>query len=152
MNDEDLKKAMPIALAIGLTYLIGGMLWFLASIGLQIPFPSSPDALSALMLVIISTVFLYGIKPLREGNREGFAFLFVGMILAGILFLLQLLIMGSNFLGWLLGLDDWSDWHVMSDVTPTVWLFLMSGVFFSIARYREEPHEGDITVHLVGGE
>jgi hypothetical protein len=152
VTGDDLKKAWPFSLAIGLTYLIGGLFWFLTSLGFPIAFPSSPDAMSALMLMIVSSLFLYGIKPLREGNREGFAFLVVGIILAGILFLLQLLIMGTNFLGWILGFEDWLDWTVVSDITPTIWLFLVAVVFFGIARSQEEPHEGDFSVHLVGEE
>lgn len=152
MDEDDLRKAWPFALAIGLTYLLGGSLWFLYSLGLSIPFPSSPDTMSAFMLVIVASLFIYGIKPLREGNREGFAFLAVGMILAGILFFLQLVIMGTNFLGWLLGFEDWTGWTLLSDITPNIWLFLLSTVFFGIARLQEESHEGDFSAHLVGGD
>jgi hypothetical protein len=102
------------------------------------------------MLMIVSVVFLAGVKPLREDKRAGFAFVSVGMFLAGILFALQLLIIGTNFLGWILGFEDWLAWTILSDITPTLWLFLLVLITFGIARIFEGNSEGSISKHLLG--
>jgi hypothetical protein len=136
---------------MGTIYLVGGMLWLVAGLGLPIPFPSVGDPMGSLALVIVAVIFLSGVKPLRQGNRGGFAYIAVGMLLAGIMFALQLVIIATNYLGWLLGLEDWLSWNVVSDFTPTLWLFLFVVFLFAAARAMERDGEGGITRHLLGG-
>ncbi len=144
------KNAWPFPLILGMVYLTGGLLWFISSIGISFPFPSSSDPISSLMLMIVSMVFLAGVGPLRRGDREGFAYIAVGIFLAGILFVLQLFILATNSLGWILGFEDWLSWTPLSDITPTVWLFLLIVGIFGIARVVEGESEGDFTKHLLG--
>jgi hypothetical protein len=145
------RVTWPFPLLLGMVYLIGGLLWFIASIGIPIPFPAYPDPISSLMLMIVSMVFLAGVGPLHRNAREGYAFIAVGMFLAGILFVLQLVTLVTNYLGWILGFADWITWTLLSDVTPTVWLFFIIVGIFGIARAVEGDSEGDFTKHLLGG-
>jgi hypothetical protein len=60
---------------------------------------------------------------LIRNKHDGYAFLVVGAILAGLLFVLQFIILGTNALGWLLQFEDWLNWNVVDDLTPQLWLF-----------------------------
>ena len=151
MTKNASRSAWPFPLVLGMVYLIGGFLWFISSIGITIPFPASSDPISSLMLMIVSGVFLAGVGPLRRNDREGYAYIAVGIFLAGILFVLQLVTLGTNYLGWILGFEDWITWTLLTDVTPTVWLFLLIVGIFGIARAVEGDSEGDFTKHLLGG-
>jgi hypothetical protein len=136
---------------MGIVYLTGGLLWLVGSLGLPIPFPSVPEPISAIVLIIIAVIFLSGVRPLRQGDRDGFGFVAVGVLLAGIMFGLQLVILSTNYLGWMLGLGDWVSWNAASNLTPTVWLFLLVIFLFAIARAAEGDGERGFTKHLLGG-
>ena len=151
MEKGEAATAWYLALLMGTLYLVGGILWLVASLGLPIPFPSVADPISAIVLIIVAVIFLYGVGPLRQGDREGFGFMAVGVLLAGIMFGLQLVILSTDFLGWVLGLEDWLSWNPMSNLTPTVWLFLLVIFLFAIARAAEGDGEGGFTKHLMGG-
>ncbi|NHJ13541.1 MAG: hypothetical protein EAX95_07675 [Candidatus Thorarchaeota archaeon] len=129
------------ALAIGVIYLGIGLLWLTASLGfIPLPFPGGLDAISAIALCVNAIVFLSGFRPLSRGEREGFAFIAVGIVLAMVLFVLQLFIMATNFLGWTLGFQDWADWNILTDITPNVWLFLVILVIAAFAhRFLDSP-------------
>jgi 4-hydroxybenzoate polyprenyltransferase len=71
--------------------------------------------------------------------------------MAGIMFGLQLVILSTNYLGWVLGLGDWVSWNAASNLTPTVWLFLLVIFLFAIARAAEGDGEGGFAKHLLGG-
>jgi hypothetical protein len=103
------------------------------------------------MLMIVSMVFLAGVGPLRRNNREGYAYIAVGIFLAGILFALQLVTLATNYLGWILGFEDWIGWTLLSDMTPTIWLFLLILGIFGITRAVEGESEGNFTKYLLGG-
>ncbi|UCH05361.1 MAG: hypothetical protein JSW05_04130 [Candidatus Thorarchaeota archaeon] len=151
MKDSEFTIAWSSALLMGTLYLVGGLLWLAASLGLPIPVPSVADPMSAFVLVIVAVIFFSGVRPLRKGDRNGFGFIAVGVLLAGIMFGLQLVILSTNYLGWVLGLEDWVSWDAVSNLTPTVWLFLFVLFLFAIARAVEGDGEGGFTKHLLGG-
>ncbi|KXH72421.1 MAG: hypothetical protein AM326_03525 [Candidatus Thorarchaeota archaeon SMTZ-45] len=150
MSDNKELPFWSFPLLLGMIYLIGGILWFIVSFDAPIPFPAGPDPIGSLVLVVVSVVFLAGVGPLRRKDRQGFAYIAVGMFLAGVLFALQLFIIATNFLGWILGFEDWLVWTLLSDVTPTVWLFLLALFIFGIARAIEGDGERGFTKHLLG--
>ncbi|MFW9889760.1 MAG: hypothetical protein ACFFER_16350 [Candidatus Thorarchaeota archaeon] len=146
------RATWPFSFILGMVYLAGGLLWFISSIGITIPFPVTSDPVSSLMLVIVSIVFLAGVNPLRRDEKEGIAYIAVGIFLAGILFVLQMVILSTNYLGWILGFEDWIAWSPILDITPTVWLFFIVLLIFGIARELEGETEGDFTQHPLGDD
>lgn len=128
-------------LAIGLLYLGVGLIWLSASLGfMPLPFPGNLDAIAAIAICVNAIVFLSGFRPLSRGEREGFAFVAVGIVLAMVLFVLQLFIMATSFLGWALGFEDWADWTLLTDFTPNIWLFLIVFLIAAIGhRFLESP-------------
>ena len=76
------------------------------------------------MLVIVGVVFLHVANPISKGDIDGFAFLNVGVLLAALLFGLQIIVILTNGIGWIAGLEDWTEWSVYQNLTPSLWLFL----------------------------
>ncbi len=89
---------------------------------LMFPFLGN-DPFNSLMLIIVGSVFIAGTKSLAERKKEGYAFTIVGAILGAILFILQLLVLASNALGWALGFEDWRTWNIIDDISASIWIF-----------------------------
>ncbi len=138
-------------LVIGLGYLLVGSIQILSSIGIIAPIIGFSDLIGGLLLIIVALVFLTGIKPLSENNHEGFAFIVVGYILAAVLFALQVLVILTNALGWVLQFEDWIIWNISNDITPSLWMFIIlmtgTGSLWVIGNMREKilgKREGDL--------
>ncbi|TFF92759.1 hypothetical protein EU546_07215 [Candidatus Thorarchaeota archaeon] len=121
-----IRNALPLSWVLGLLYLITGVLQVGISIGLLPVVMGMTDLLGAILLLVVSAVFMTGIKHLRKGEREGVSFLVVGIIIAGLVCGVQLVIIGTGALGWFLGFEDWSGWTLQQNLTPSVWLFLLT--------------------------
>jgi hypothetical protein len=113
-----------MAAVIGVAYLSVGIIQVIVALGLLPPIPGMTDMLGGFLLIIVASVFLTGVNPLRDDNREGYAYMAVGYILAAVLFGLQVLVIATNGLGWILGFEDWLDWNIIRDLTPSFWMFI----------------------------
>jgi len=122
---DDNKWASFFTLAIGIAYLTIGVVQVLSSLQLISPLVGFSDVVGGVLLIIVAAVFLTGVKPLSENNQEGYAFIAVGYILAALLFGLQVLVILTNALGWFLHFEDWLAWSVWSDITPSLWMFII---------------------------
>lgn len=119
---EQRNMFMALTLLSGGAYTSIGILILLTIIGI-VPFGFvSGDALTGLMILIVGVVFLEGVKNLRNAISEAIPFLIVGLILAGIVAALQVAILLSNALGWIIDLDGWNDWQIVNDLTAAIWL------------------------------
>ena len=139
---EESKWSAFLTLIIGLAYLIVGGLEVLSSLHLMPPIVGFIDPLGGVLLIIISSVFLTGVKPLSENNQEGYAFVAVGYLLAGLLFGLQILVILTNALGWFLHFEDWISWNLWTDLTPSLWMFIIlmagTGSVWAIGNMRNK--------------
>jgi hypothetical protein len=141
-----------LTLIIGLGYGSVGLIQLLSSLGFIAPIQGFGDAVGGFLLVIIAAVFLTGVKPLSKSKQEGYAFIAVGYILAAVLFGLQLLVIGTNALGWVLGLQGWIDWNIYNDITPSLWLFIIlmtaTGSLWILGSLREKllPTAGEASL------
>ncbi len=136
-TSSDFKTAAMFAALVGASYGILGVLQILVGIGLVNPNSLINDPIGGIMLVVVALVFVSGVHPLLGGDQEGYAYMAVGAILGGILFVLQLIILGTNALGWWLQLEDWSEWILFSDLTPALLLFIPV-LLVSIPMHREK--------------
>lgn len=131
-----------LSFIVGLTYAVVGAVQICVAMGLIWPLVGFNDAVGGFMLLVVGTVFLSGVRPLLKDAQEGYAFIAVGYILAAILFGLQLLVIGTNFLGWILQYEGWLHWNIMNDVTPSLWLFLIlitfTGLLLVLSNLREK--------------
>ena len=147
---SEFKTAAIFAALVGAEYGILGVLQIL--VGLDVVNPNSliDDPVGGIMLVVVALVYISGVRPLLEEDREGYAYLAVGAILGGILFVLQLIILGTNALGWWLQLEDWSEWIFLGDLTPALLLFIPV-LLVSIPMHRERREEKTETDNENGG-
>ena len=131
-----------LTLVIGLGYLFVGTIQILSSIGTIPPIIGFSDLIGGFLLIIVSSVFLTGVKPLSENNQEGYAFIAVGYILAAVMFALQILVILTNALGWILQFEDWLAWNIVNDITPSLWMFMIlmtgTGSLWVIGNMREK--------------
>jgi len=149
-TSSDFKTAAIFAALGGAGYGILGVLQILVGIGLINPDALVNDPIGGIMLVVVALVFISGVRPLLGERQEGYAYLAVGAILGGILFVLQLIILGTNALGWWLQLEDWSEWILLSDLTPALLLFIPV-LMVSISMHRERSGAKAETDNEEGG-
>ena len=139
---EESKLPAILTLLIGCAYLTVGAFEVLSSLHLIPPIAGFTDLLGGILLIIISSVFLTGVKPLLENNQEGYAFVAVGYILAALLFGLQILVILTNALGWFLRFQDWLSWNIWTDFTPSLWMFIIlmtgTGSVWAIGNMRDK--------------
>jgi hypothetical protein len=131
-----------LSLIAGLSYASVGVVQLLVSIGLIGPVTGFTDLVGGVLLIIVAAVFLTGVRPLLREEQEGYAFIAVGYILAAVLFALQILVILTNSLGWLLGFQNWLDWNIFNDITPSLWMFIIlmtaTGALWVIGNLREK--------------
>lgn len=139
------KNALMLALVLGGAYLVTGIVQMGVSLGLLPQITGMTDFLGGLLLVVVASVFLTGVRPIRGGKREGVSFVVVGIMIAGLICAVQLVIIGTGTLGWLLGYEDWSDWKVQQYFTPSIWLFVITlavlGLSSAFGRLRENEQQ-----------
>jgi len=112
-----------LGLLSGVLYAFFGILTILTFFGVVSFALISADVLTGLMILIVGVVFIEGVRELRESVSDAVPFLMVGLLLAGLIAGLQIAILFSNALGWLLGLEGWKEWQVASDLTQAIWVF-----------------------------
>jgi hypothetical protein len=139
---EDSRWPSIFTLVIGLAYLSIGIIQILSSLQLITPLVGFSDPIGGVLLIIVASVFFTGVKPLSENNQEGYAFIAVGYILAALIFGLQVLVIITNGLGWFLRFEDWIAWNIWTDITPSLWMFMIlmtgTGSLWVIGNMRDK--------------
>ena len=138
---KDSKWPSVLTLIVGVAYLSVGVVQILSSFQVIPPIVGFSDLIGGFLLIIVASVFLTGVKPLSVNNQEGYAFIAVGYILAALLFGLQILVILTNGLGWLLRFEDWIAWNIWNDITPSLWMFVIlmtaTGSLWVIGNMRD---------------
>ena len=139
---EDSKWPSVLTLIIGIAYLCVGVVQILSSLQLITPLVGFSDLIGGFLLIIVASVFLTGVQPLSKNNQEGYAFIAVGYILAALLFALQILVILTNGFGWFLRFEDWIAWNIWTDITPSLWMFIIlmtsTGTLWVIGNMRDK--------------
>ena len=139
---DDGKWPSILALIAGLSYGGIGVLQLLVSLQIVAPITGFNDLMGGILLIIIASIFLTGVKPLSKDEKEGYAFIAVAYMLAAILFALQLMVIITNALGWILQFEDWIAWNIYTDITPSLWIFLIlmtaTGALWVFGSLREK--------------
>ena len=121
-------------LVASMLYFATGTLQLLSGfIGLNyIIFPANP--LVGIVLICISFIFITGTLHYSKSQRDAYAFLIVGMILAGIVFILHVITILTNLLGWVLQLQDWINWTIQNEISPGLWLFPLFAIILRLLK------------------
>lgn len=122
---DDGKWPSVLSLITALSYGGVGILQILISLQIVPPITGFNDLIGGFLLIIVASIFMTGVKPLSRNEKEGYAFIAVGYGLAGILFVLQVMVIITNALGWILQFEDWLAWNIYSDITPSLWMFVI---------------------------
>ncbi len=105
-------------------YLIIGGIQILNSIGNINSMFLGNNPLEGFILLLMALVFLYGTRCFLRGQEvDGYAFAVAGALLMYILFMLQAIVLSTHALGCALNLEDWAQWQITDDVTPSLWMF-----------------------------
>ena len=138
---EDGTWASRLALVVGLSYAGVGIIQVFVALGFIGPIIGFTDLVGGFLLIIVASVFLTGVKPLSKDEQEGYAFIAVGYILAAVLFALQIMVIITNLLGWLLQFENWLAWSILNDFTPSLWLFVIlviaTSALWVVGHFRE---------------
>jgi len=122
---QDGKWSAAQAIIIGTAYAVTGFIQVSISLGLFEPIIGFNDLVGGFLLIIVASVFYAGVRPLLKNEEEGYAFILVGYLLAAVLFFLQVLVILTNVLGWIMRFEDWLFWNIYKDITPSLWLFII---------------------------
>jgi hypothetical protein len=123
INETSGRTIAVYSTVLGLFYFAFGIVEIMVGLGFIKVLFVPQDIFGGIMLLIVASVFLTGIKEQWKGNREGVSYFSVGILLATVFFGLYLLIMVSNGLGHLLQFEDWVEWRWLDDLRPGIWLF-----------------------------
>jgi len=138
------------SLAIGTAYAVFGFLeiligWSeLVGTGVRLIPPTElggtnlvpPDTFGGIMLIIIGTVYLTGVRQQARGDREGLSFLLVGSLLAAVYFAIYMALMIANGVGYVFQFEDWLEWTWLDDLRPGIWLFIpaLPGAYLAVTK------------------
>ena len=120
------KEKAAFASLAGSLYLFFGIMQITVWSGYDAGWTSSlfiPGDVGGFVLVIISSVFFWGVKESREGISEGVAYVYMGILLSLLFGVISLLMMGADALSYYtLGADQ--PWSSLSNMRPALYLAL----------------------------
>ncbi|MBD3406895.1 MAG: hypothetical protein GF411_12330 [Candidatus Lokiarchaeota archaeon] len=137
MDSVKVQLLVVLTALTGLVYIGVGIIHTSLFVTQNTIFGFPMDPIQGLLLVIVGFVFIGGIKPLQKKSMEGYAFVIVGGILATLLFLLQMIVIGTNLLGWYLQLEDWINWSLANDISPAIWLFPLTVLLLLYTKFKD---------------
>jgi hypothetical protein len=138
---REYRDKMMFALVVGILYVIFGIIQFLGGLGLSAEWIDMllipPDLFGGAIVVLIGAIFLYGVKELKNGIREGVSYVYVGILFSLGFFIVYLLIMGADAISaYGLGSEDFIDWTPLDDMRPAIYLGLLSLLGFLVWRNK----------------
>ena len=133
MSNKQNNTTMGIyTLAVGGLYALAGVLEIISGFGLTLGALEGlggilhivGDAFNGFVLLVIGAIFLRGVQPYLNNDREAVSYPTVGALLASALFLFYAVNALSNGLGFMLGFEDWLEWTILDDIKPGVLLWV----------------------------
>jgi hypothetical protein len=86
-----------------------------------------PDIVAGMILMLIGSVFIYGVSEIHSGVSEGIAYVYVGILLSLIFAGIYMLAATGDFLeAHLLNNEDYIDWSVIDALRPEIYLGVLS--------------------------
>lgn len=84
------------------------------------------DLVGSLILVLIGSIFLYGLIELKNGLDEGIAYLYVGILISLLFATVYVLVIAGNWMElYLLNDPQISSWNFIYDVRPAIYLGML---------------------------
>ena len=151
----DTKVPMIFSIICGLLYVVMGLLQLAAGTGkiifgseFSMPFINAlfvpADLIGSFVLLLIGTVFIYGVLEMRSGVYEGISYAYVGILLALIFAFIYSLVCTGNLLEtYLLMNEEFAGWTPLSDMRPGIYLAILP--LFAYIKWKDifEPVPGN---------
>lgn len=84
------------------------------------------DLVGSLILLLIGSIFLYGLIELRNGLDEGIAYVYVGILISLLFAMVYVLVTAGNWMDmYLLNDPQISGWDVLYDLRPAIYLGIL---------------------------
>ncbi|OPY19496.1 MAG: hypothetical protein A4E24_01655 [Methanomethylovorans sp. PtaU1.Bin093] len=134
------KEKMFFAFLAGFLYLLAGSIQFVFSLstmlglfpvisfenGLIGIFFAPSDLIGSLILVLIGSIFIYGLTELRTGLNEGIAYIYVGILISLLFATVYVLVMAGNWMdSFLLNGPETNGWDLLYDLRPAIYLGIL---------------------------
>ncbi len=113
-----------------------GLAECLAGVGLTASVAGHPDLVRGAIMLVVAMVFAAGVRPLRRREDDAAAFAVVGVLLGGILFVIELAVLLTDMLGWALRLEDWLSWSLMDSLDASLFLFPLCASLLALLSLR----------------
>lgn len=116
-----------IQFVLGISSMLGvGSVHLLEDSALGLFFAPS-DIIGSLVLLLIGSIFLYGLMELRNGLNEGIAYVYVGIIISLLFATVYMLVMSGNWMeSYLLNDPEMAGWSFRDDFRPGIYLGVLS--------------------------
>lgn len=89
-------------------------------------FLTKADPIGGLILILIGSIFLYGVMELRQGIQEGIAFVYVGILIALIFTIIYGLVATANWMEVSIFHDpEMIEWTLKEDIKPGLYLGIL---------------------------
>lgn len=100
------------------------------------------DIIAGLILILIGSVFLYGVSEIRAGVREGIAYVYVGILLSLIFAGIYVLAGTGELLeAHLLKNEEYMGWTLLDAARPEIYLGILSLLTYLKWKDSFEPRE-----------
>lgn len=135
------KEKMVFAALTGFLYVLAGSIQFVLSIYTMLDMGpvyflenssfvllfAPSDLMGSLVLVLIGSIFLYGLMELRSGLSEGIAYIYVGILISLLFATVYMLVMTGNWMeSYLLNDPGITGWSLGDDFRPAMYLGILS--------------------------
>jgi hypothetical protein len=145
--EPDTRIPMVFSMITGSLYILLGLLQLLAGVAkilmgpdVRIPLTGilfvPADVIGSFVLLLIGTVFIYGVMEMRSGIYEGVSYAYVGILIALIFAAIYMLVSTGNMLeAYLLKNKDFIDWTPLSDLRPGIYLAILP--LFAFLKWKD---------------
>ncbi|WP_094227678.1 hypothetical protein [Methanolobus psychrotolerans] len=129
---------------LGLLQLSAGAIRILIGPDVQVPLTNllfiPADIIGAFVLLLIGTVFIYGVIEMHSGIFEGISYAYVGILISLIFAAIYMLVSTGNMLeAYLLKNEDFIGWTPASDLRPGIYLAILPLFAFIKWKNMFEP-------------
>ena len=126
-------------LVVAILYFLFGIFQIIAGAGFSSDFFEilfiSTDIIGGFILILLGSVFIYGVNELNKGISDGVAYIYVGIFLALIFLVIYLLIMAANAMeAYVILNEDYIGWTPLNDMKPGIYLGIISLIALIIWR------------------
>lgn len=141
VTSKENKGQMIFGLIVGILFIFFGFIQLIVGLGFGSEITDAmfipPDIIGALILILIGTIFLFGVKELNTGMSEGVAYIYVGIFLALLFLAIYLLIMGADaIMTYIIESEDYEGWVPLDSMRPGIYLGIIPLIGFFIWRNK----------------